>query len=380
MHTSSTQTQVSYWRPLRIDRYILEEIIGTYIGVCCFILFILLMFQTLRLAEFLIVHGAPAYLLARMAFFMAVSFLPTALPLSFLISVLIGFGRLSGDSELIALKASGVSVFRLSIPIFLFGLVVSIFSIILNVSWVPTSVTAFKTAQIKVGNSRAVAAVKPGTFTSGFFDLLIFADKVDNEHNRLHKVFIYDEREYKNPLTYVAREAEIVPVKTSSELGAAIVLRLYDGSMHHNNLETHTYEKMEFESYHLYLKVDEGSEAALIKPHMIPQNDLLQKIQNNGIDTYEGREFRGEYWRRYATALSPLVFVLLGIGFGSFRNRTAKTGAVLTGFAILIVYWALQTYGTTAVLRGTFSPFFAMQLPNVVLFAVGIYAFRRAAW
>jgi lipopolysaccharide export system permease protein len=365
---------------LKLDRYIFEEILGTFIGACIFILFILLMFQALRLAEFLIVHGAPGILLVKLAFYMIVSFLPSALPLAFLISVLIAFGRLSADSELVAMKASGLSVARLSAPITLFAIVIVGLSVALNIEWVPASVTAFKNTQIKIGNSRAVAAVKEGTFTTGFFDLLLFADKVDNQRNRLHRVFIYDEREVKNPMTYVATEAEIVPVKASTELGAAIMLRLFHGSMHHSNLETHTYEKIDFDSYYLYLKMDEGSDSALLKPHMILQDDLINKIKTYGIDTYEGREFRGEYWRRYATAFSPLIFVFLGIGFGAFRNRTAKSGAILTGFVILIVYWTLQTVGTTAVLRGSLPAFFAMQLPNFVMLVVGIISFRRAAW
>ncbi len=370
----------SYLRPLRIDLYILEELISTFLGSCCFIIFILLMFQALRLAEFFIVHGASALILSKMTFFLAVSFLPTALPFSFLISLLVGFGRMSADSEIIAMKANGFSLLRLTAPAFFFSFIVAVLSIGLNNEWVPSSVMAFKKTQLKLGNTKVVTAVKEGTFTEGFFDLLLFADKVDSRTNHLHRVFIYDEREAKNPLTYVANDAEILPVKTSSELGAAIILRLFNGSLHHNNLETNTYEKIDFESYNLYLKIDEGADTTILKPHMIPQNDLIEKIKANEKSTYLGREFRGEYWRRYANALSPIIFVLLGIGFGTFRQRTARAGAILIGFFILLTYWSLQTAGTTALLQGKLSPFVAMQIPNVILFIVGIIGFRRAAW
>jgi lipopolysaccharide export system permease protein len=369
-----------YLRPLKMDFYILEEVLGTFLGSSLFVLFILLMFQALRLAEFLIVHGAPPILLAKLAFHMTVSFLPSALPLAFLISILLAFSRFSSDSELVALKASGFSVSRLSAPILILSAFVVATSIALNIEWVPASITAFKNTQIKIGNSRAVSAVKEGTFTAGFFDLLLFADKVDNQHNRLHRVFIYDEREHSNPLTYVAREAEIVPVKSASEFGASIMLRLYDGSMHHHNLETHTYEKMEFETYHLYLKVDEGSETAMIKVHMLPQEELKKQIAATSVDTPDGRGFRGEYWRRYATAITPLFFVFLGIGFGTFRQRTAKAGAILTGFVILILYWTLQTYGTSLLLRGIVSPFLGMQMPNIAMIILAIVGYRRATW
>lgn len=268
----------------------------------------------------------------------------------------------------------------MALPVTFFATLVVIFSIALNVKWVPWGEMEFKKTLIKLGNTKIVSDIKEGTFNSGFFDLLVFADKVDTKTNRMQRVFIYDEREPKNPMAYVAREAEILSLKTAKDLGAAIMLRLFDGSTHHNTLETHTYEKMDFSIYNLYLQISEGADTTMMKPHMIPQALLLDKIRDTPPDTYLGREFRGEYWRRYATALSPLIFVLLGIGFGTYRHRTAKMGAILTGFLILTFYWLVQTSGTAAVQRGTLSPFVAMQLPNFILLIVGIYSFRRAAW
>jgi len=367
-------------KPKKFDLYIISEVFSAFFGSCVFVLFILLMFQALRLAEFFIVHGASAYLLGKMTFFMAISILPSAFPLSFLLGVLIAFSRLSMDSELVAMKACGIGIARMALPVALIGVVVAIFSIILNIKWVPWGEMEFKKTLIKLGNTKIVSDIKEGTFNSGFFDLLVFADKVDTKTNRMQRVFIYDERESKNPMAYVAREAEIVTVKTTKDLGAAIMLRLFDGSTHHNTLETHTYEKMDFSIYNLYLQISEGADTTMMKPHMIPQATLIKNIKDNPITSYEGREFRGEYWRRYATALSPLVFVLLGIGFGTFRYRTAKTGAILTGFMILTFYWILQTSGTAALQRGSLSPFVAMQLPNFILLILGIYSFRRAAW
>jgi lipopolysaccharide export system permease protein len=284
------------------------------------------------------------------------------------------------DSEIIAFKANGLSMIRLAFPIFIFSLGVTAVSIALNIAWVPWGEMAFKKTEIRIRNTKAVSAVKEGTFTSGFFDLLIFADHVNQKTNHLHKVFIYDERESKNPMTYVSQEAEIIPVKTKSEFGSAIMLRLFEGSTHHQNFETNTYEKMDFETYHLYLKIDEGADTTILKPRMIRQDDLLNKISHTTLASYEGREFRGEYWRRYATALSPLIFVLVGIGFGTVRYRSAKTGAALTGFVILLIYWTLQTTGTAALQKGTIPPFWAMQMPNIVLLFAGLWGFRRAAW
>ena len=144
-----------------------------------FIIFILLMFQALRLAESFIVHGVAASLLGKMTLLMALSFVPTALPVAFLFAVLVGFGRLSSDSELVALKACGVSTMRMTISISFFAAIVVAVSIVLNVNWIPWGEREFKTTLIRVTNTKIVSSIKEGTFTTGFYDLLIFADKVD---------------------------------------------------------------------------------------------------------------------------------------------------------------------------------------------------------
>lgn len=368
------------WKPLRIDFYLWIEVLGPFLGGMIFFTFIFLMFQALRLAEVFIVHGVSGSVLLKMTALLALQFLPAALPVAFLISVLMAFGRLSADSELVALKASGLGVWRLSAPVLLLAVLVGALSIGLNTEWVPWAERASSALTIRVGNSKVVSSIKEGTFTSGFYDLLIFADKVDVKKNRLKHVFIYDEREAKNPLTVVAQSGEVLPVKASSEWSAAAMLKLYNGSIHRNDIKTGNYQKIDFGEYRLYLKIDEGSPYQSLKPKMLSQQDLIQKIRQLDRKTSEWREMSGEYWRRYAVAISPLLFVFLGIGFGTIRTRAVRAGAALVAFVTLLIYWVIQTYALMAVFQGTISPAVAMQLPNLaVLIAAGV-SFRRAAW
>ncbi|HUP58230.1 MAG TPA: LptF/LptG family permease [Bdellovibrionota bacterium] len=367
-------------RPRRIDSYLLSEVIGPFFGAVIFFLFISLMFQALRLTEFFIVHGVPGGMLFKMAGLLGLSFMPTALPVAFLVAVLVAFGRLSADGELVAMKACGIGILRLAVPVLGLATLVVLASLALNLQICPWGERTFKQMLIKVSNTKAVTSIKEGTFTSGFFDLLIFADKVDAQENKLFSVFIFDEREAKNPLTVVAREGEILPVKTGSQFGAAAMLRLYDGSIHRNDLEGNTYQKIGFGQYDLYLKIDEGGGDASPKPSAISYQDLQDRILKNGAATYAGREWRGELWRRYAVAITPLVFVFLGIGFGTVRTRAVRAGAAFTALAILLFYWILQTLGTVALQKALAPAFITMFFPVVALAVLGFFAFRRASW
>ncbi|MGK5082676.1 LPS export ABC transporter permease LptF [Bdellovibrionota bacterium FG-1] len=364
----------------RIDRYVLTEVAAPFLGGTIFFIFVFMMFQALRLADFFIIHGVSLPLLGKMAGLMALSFIPNALPVAFLIAVLIGFGRLSADSELVAMKASGFSLYRLAGPPLFLAILVSMGSIALNQEWVPWGERAFKDTLIRVSNTKVVSSIKQGTFNSGFFDLLIFADKVDAKSNRLERVFIFDEREPKNPLTVVAQWGEIVQVKTESDLANAVMLKLYDGSIHQNNQKESTYQKIDFGEYNLYLKIDEGAGNTSMKPHMYSHAELLKWISNTKLENFDGRESRGEYWRRYAAALAPLLFVFLGIGFGTVRTRAVRAGAALTAFTVFVCYWGSQTVASVWMQRGWLPPWFAMEIPNLLMLAGAVVSFRRAAW
>ena len=381
MHTETARGRWRHWIPsTRIDRYLLVEVIGPFFGGLAFFLFVFLMFQALRLAEFFIIHGVSGLMLGKMTLLLGLSFVPTALPVAFLIAVLTAFGRLSADSELVAMKANGYGVNRLAVPLVGLALAVVALSVILNMEWVPWGEREFKTTLIKVGNTKVASELKEGTFTSGFFDLLIFADKVDSRTNRLKHVFIFDEREAKNPLAVVAKSGELLSVKTNSELGSAALLRLFEGSIHQNNLEGGSYSKIDFGEYKLYLKIDEGASEDLHKPHMIPYHELVRRIQQTDPHGYDGLEVRGEYWRRYAIAITPLIFVFLGIGFGTVRTRAVRAGAALIAMVVLLAYWSLLTWGTLQIQAGKLPPLFAMQLPNIVILIAAIIAYRRASW
>ena len=65
--------------------------------------------------------------------------------------------------------------------------------------FIPWGNYQFKRTLIRIGSTKVVSNLREGTFTEGFFDLLVYVDKVDAENNKLRGVFIYDERDQKNP-------------------------------------------------------------------------------------------------------------------------------------------------------------------------------------
>ena len=143
---------------------------------------------------------------------------------------------------------------------------------------------------------------------------------------------------------------------------------------------TESYQKINFDKYSLFLEVDEGKDTSAIKPKYFPYKSLLDEIKKHPKTSYTSREFRAELWRRYTIACSPLIFVFLGIGFGTVRTRSARAGAALVALVVLLIYWALFTFAITLAQNGKIQPEIAMHIPNFIMLIVAVYGFKKSAW
>lgn len=370
------------WFPLKkVDRYIIGEIVPPALGGLIFFIFLFLMFQTLRLAEFFIVHGIPGKTILWITMHLAISFLPMALPIAYFIGVLVAFGRLSADSELVALKASGISMGRMATPAFGLAALIVVLSLALNLEWVPWSMRNYWRAIIQIGNTKAVASLHEGAFTTGFFDLLVYAGKVDRKTNRLEQVFMYDERDPTTPMVVVGKEGRLLPVRSDSDYGTTLVLELENGNIHRVTAGSSEYQKVDYNTYRLFLDAPAGGDNSEgYKTEMHSYSRLLEKIAEAEPNSSDYFRLVVEKWKRFSIALSAIMFVWLGIGSATVKTRAPRSGAALVTLIVVLVYWSSLTWLTGKAIHGNFPPFWAVQIPNLVILLAGLLSFRRATW
>lgn len=342
-------------------------------GIIIFV-FILLMFQALRLTEFVLVHGVKWTTVGQIALFMSISFLPAILPMSLLFSVLLSYGRLSGDSEIVALKASGLSQKHLGAPALVLGIVVAILSAKVSFELAPWGNRQFELLMTKIGQSKASATIKQGVFSEGFFDLIVYANKVDSKKGHLKDVFIYDERDSELPLTIIAKEGQLINDEANPKNKA--LLRLLDGNIHRTSLSAYT--KVDFSTYDINL-FDPVKEAWRSKSlPSLRHNELLEKIKKNKVGTPDHRKFTAEYHKRWALAVGCIIFSLLGVNMGSATNRrTAKSGGMVLSLLLIIGYWTLYVTSENMARKGTLPAVVAIWLTNAFYIGLTYWAARR---
>ncbi|MBU6154676.1 MAG: LPS export ABC transporter permease LptF [Bdellovibrionales bacterium] len=364
----------------KIDLYVFKEVLTPFLGGVVFFSFVFLLFQMLRLAEELIVNNAPFGLVMKLLWALVVNFLPLGLPVAFLVGVLMAFSRFSGDSEIVAMKAVGMGLPRISVPAFVLSIGVAILSLLLNLNWAPWSEISMRNTLMKIGNRKFASSINEGTFTSGFFNLLLYTEKSNNRAGKMEKVFLYDDRDPQHPMTVVAKTGELIRVQTGEDDLGGLVLQLQDGSLHQANQASPDYQKMDFSTYQVFFDIPDKTGKFSFKPRMYGMTELMQQIRDSGSSVDRLRELKTEFWRRIAVAITPILFVLLGIGFGTVRTRGARAGVMLVAFVTMGLYWQIQVSSIWIGERGQLPAWLAVQIPNLLVAAVGMFTFRRASW
>lgn len=318
--------------------YILIEMIPSLILGAIVFVFILLMFQTLRLTEFVLVHGVKILDVVQMMTYLSISFLPIILPMSLLFAVLLTYGRLSGDSEIVAMKSLGLNLKFLSLPAIILGSMIAILSAETAFHLAPWGNRRFEVMITELGQTKATATIREGVFSEGFFDMIVYASQVDSKEGRLKRVFIYDERDPKSPLTIIAHEGQII--QSQNTQGNTALLRLIDGDIHRTNDSAYT--KINFTSYDINLfdpATIEEKKKSLLSYNL---RDLKTELQNEQLSLPERRKLQIEFHRRAALSVACIIFSLLGMGFGTSTNRrSARGGGFAICLGIIVFYWII---------------------------------------
>lgn len=361
-------------RALLMIRYVLGEMIPTFfLGVFVFV-FILLMFQVLRLTEFVLVHGVKLSAVGMMMAYMSTSFLPILFPMSLLFAVLLTYSRLSADSEIVAFKAVGLSMVSIITPAVTLGLLVCVLSLQTSFHIAPWGNRQFELLFTKLGSLKPGVAIKEGTFAEGFFDMVVYANKVDANTGRLNEVFIYDESK-QPPMTIVAKHGSLIT--DPDHPGHRAQLQLSNGSIHRTSEGRHT--KIDFSSYKVLLTDPIAESMREKSPQSQTIDELRQKKSDPNLKPEDRLELETEYYRRSAMAVACLLFALIGVGLGTTSNRrNAKGGGAVICIGLIVAYWILYVITEGAARQGHIAPLIAMWIPNAVFTMAAFFSLRRA--
>jgi len=356
--------------------YILKETLPILLISLLTFTLILLMDKILKLIE-LIISGVGLSQILMLLFFISPSFLIFTIPMAFLLGTLLSFGRLSGDSEITAFKASGVSLYQLFFPISILSICAYLLTTFLVFYGLPWGNQGFMATLYLIAQSKANIEIKERVFNDMFSGLVVYVDKVPIQGKKMEGILIYDERDKEKVHTIFAKEGFLVNNPETQE----VILRLLHGDIHRFESKTKVYQKMKFDTYDLRLELEKTFAAwgARLKEQEMSVDEIKEKIRKMktyGLDTTSQEV---ELHKRYAIPFTCIVFGLIGVPLGIQPRRSGRSyGFILSIFIIMMYYISLTTSEILA-MKKTLPPFLAGWTPNLLFFGLGVYLLVKAA-
>ncbi|HWR72200.1 MAG TPA: LptF/LptG family permease, partial [Nitrospirota bacterium] len=192
-----------------IDRYIFGELMSPFFLGLATITLVLFIQKMFRLAELVISKGVSLAATVELFFLILPGFLVVTIPMSTLLASIIAFSRLSSDSEITAMKASRVSLYRMLKPVAILAGLTCFVTAVISLFVLPGANRALKQHMFNMVKSSAMVAIEAGSFTNKFNGLIIYVDKMKSA-DKLEGIFLSDERAAKDSFVITARRGRLI--------------------------------------------------------------------------------------------------------------------------------------------------------------------------
>ncbi len=359
-----------------IDRYVALEVLlpfGMGVGL---LTFTLVTGRMLKLTEMVVNHGVSIGEVIGLIAYIMPAFLELTLGMAVLLGVLLGFGRMSNDQEMTAARASGISLYRLAVPVMAVAFVVYLVA-----SWFAFSVRPWADSRLQdqlyyLTRTKAAAGLREKVFNDDLPRIMIYVDKISDEDGSLHGVLIADSRDPKQQNTIIATHGLVLP----DEKTGGTTLRLFDGSLFGSEAASDQSHVTSFRVYDLTIRPKEGGAASLDRDaDELSYGALIQRIDAARARGKPDHEAETELAAKYMVPFATLLFALLGISLGLKPARGGHSERFGVAVALFFLYYSIMRVGRTLAERGSLNAYIAMSIPDVVFLVLAVWLFVRAA-
>jgi len=354
-----------------ISRYIfVETAIPFLLGMTVFT-FVLLMGRLVKLVEMVFAKGVPLLDVLKLITYLLPSFFIMTIPMAFLLAVLLAFGRLSADSEITAMKASGVGVGALFPPVLAFATLAYLVTTFVSVYALPWGNNSFKQFLYEEIQSRASVKIEDGVFNDDFPGIMLYVDRIDQHTREMQGILIQDERNPAQPYTIFASTGRIV----GDPEDKTIRFHLEKGSIHQGE-RGNEYRLAQFQGYDLHVSLERQAASRKTNEQEMSISQLRQLNDDTHADPKLRCEAQMEIHKRLALPFACFVFALIGVPLGIQNQRSGKAGGFAAALCLILLYYLLLSAGKTVGERGVVPPSIAVWTPNLMFLMGGFYLLR----
>jgi LPS export ABC transporter permease LptG/LPS export ABC transporter permease LptF len=358
-----------------LTRYILGEILShTLIGGVIFT-FILFMKELPKILEMMVHNSSTFTSLVEVVLFMMPNFFKVTIPMAVLVGVLLGFSRLAADSEIIAMRASGLGIgyfVRVASIVAVGGLLLGLVN---SLYVAPRANQAFLALE-KALASQASYEIQPRVFDEDFRNYVLYVQDVRSGTGAANwrQLFLADVTDPTAPKITTAASATVVSDSTQG-----LLMRLRDGTEHETIAgQPQQYNVSTFDTTDLPFAASQQSESHLGRLdtpiYAMPMGELREHIH-----APDGQRFLIEMYTRFSYPTACLVLMLVGVPLGVTSRRGGKSSAWVFTILLVCLYYLVSTFGVALGQQNRIPAFFAVWSANLIFATGGIFLLWQMA-
>jgi LPS export ABC transporter permease LptF/LPS export ABC transporter permease LptG len=358
-----------------LTRYVLRELIPPTLIGFGFYTFIILMNQLFNFAEMIIKRSLHVSVVLELLALTLPHIVVLTIPMALLVGILIAIGRLSADSEVIAMQAAGLSPGAIYRPVFYFSVLAFLVNFALMTWALPWGNARLQARRVELLTSAAETQIKPRVFFDQFENRVIYINDIDSSTGLWRGIFIADSGDSNQQRVVVAESGQISLTKERQ-----VWLELENSTTHVTTPEKPDRYELNRNATQRILLDDPRAAAIEDQPlakslkelNLGELGDRLRKAEADGNDL-DARFVRVEIHSRFSIPFACIAFGIIGLPLGVTNRRGGKSSGFSLSIAIILVYYVLLNNGTDLARSGGLPVALGLWLPNLVLVPIGIW-------
>lgn len=310
-------------------RYMTRQVGLVVLVVTCGLSLAIWLTQSLRFVELIVDRGLPLGVFLHLTLLMLPAFLTIILPIALFAGILFVYNKLTMDSEMVVMRAAGVSQLGLAAPALSVALAVVVAVVSLNLYFLPMSHRAFKDLQFSIRNDVSAVLLREGTFNQLGERLTVYI-RERGPNDELFGILVHDARVPEQPVTMMAERGALV----RSPDGARVVM--FSGNRQEREGTRGRLSLLYFDSYSLDLDAFQQANEVRWRE---PRERYLHELFNPG-DSPDDRYYAERMWveghRRLASPLLGGAFALVALGALLSGNFNRRGQAQRIGVALVV--------------------------------------------
>ena len=359
-----------------LTRYILGEILSYTLIGCAVFTFILFIRDLNHILEAVVRNSSTFVNIAQIFVFSLPNTFKVTIPMAVLVGILLGLSRLAADSEIIAMRASGLGIWyfvRVASVVAIGG---TLLGLVNSLYIAPRANRSILEMEQELETSQASFEIQPRVFYEDFHNAVLYVQTVrgGTGASNWDRVFMADVSDPGNPIITTAESATVVSDSTQE-----LLMRLRNGSRQETiNGQSQQYNISSFSKTDLPLTLGPQNEM-----HLGRLDTAIYALSMDALEARthgpDARRYLLELHTRFSYPVACFVLMLVGVPLGIISRRGGKSSGLVFTILLVLVYYILSYTGIALSRQGKLPPFIGVWMANLIFAFAGTFLLWQMA-